>query len=497
MTFFDKLQKKGFTALKQEKHTSHVEIRKTAVPSQRFIHPIHSKRSKAEHSQSRPHTANTSRRQKPLLVNASKDRLRQGQKRASTASQSPMWGSDDDASDEDLTSNNKRQKMDSTVEPDLERTIRSQTAFSDEVDIDFKMVHAADIANVEKPKEFKLAFPDFPEVKNIYLQYPSASPREKYELVYPRSEDDFKSLEDIRLVMEKVAAYYLPPDIADAVTDDSTGLIRRLKRATKNFAADDYCDCIREWNDLLHEAGTNGTLETVIKGWKTVDLELCEFILTQSYARTVSLMVNDLRKYKNGEDNVYGELLPKFVSTILKKDLIMKADQVFVDLGSGVGNVVLQAALEVGCESWGCEEMQNAHNLAVRQKSEFEARCRLWGLSKGDIHLVEGDFLKNDEIKAVLKRADVVLVNNQAFTPALNDQLTYHFLDLKDGAKVVSLKSFAPTGQQGQSRSAGAIHNILDVSEKRYYSGCVSWTNASGTYYIASKGSTKVKAFNG
>ena len=52
----------------------------------------------------------------------------------------------------------------------------------------------------------------------------------------------------------------------------------------------------------------------------------------------------------------------------------MKCDQIFVDLGSGVGNCVLQAALEVGCESCGCEMMDKACNLAELQEEEFKAR---------------------------------------------------------------------------------------------------------------------------
>ena len=76
-----------------------------------------------------------------------------------------------------------------------------------------------------------------------------------------------------------------------------------------------------------------------------------------------------------------------------------------VDLGSGVGNVVLQAALEIGCESWGCEMMPNACTLADLQQAEFKARCRLWGITPGKTRLVQGDFLTEQSIIEVLKRA--------------------------------------------------------------------------------------------
>jgi H3 lysine-79-specific histone-lysine N-methyltransferase len=204
--------------------------------------------------------------------------------------------------------------------------------------------------------------------------------------------------------------------------------------------------------------------------------------------------VESLRQYENGTDNVYGELLPRFISDIFKQTRL-KSNQVFVDLGSGVGNVVLQAALEIGCESWGCEVMQNACELADLQHSEFKSRCRLWGLTPGEVHLFRGDFLNEESIAKALRKADVVLINNQAFTPQLNDKLVNHFLDLKEGCQIVSLKSFVPTGHKIQSRNLNSPLNLLSVEKKNYWSECVSWTNAGGQYFIATKDSSRLKAF--
>lgn len=311
----------------------------------------------------------------------------------------------------------------------------------------------------------------------------------------PIQNDDFKALEDIREVMEIIITNYLPSTEADRMQNDSTGLIRRLKRAVERRVGKEYIDHVQEWNDTVVELTQNGTISSAIDEWRTVDLKLLERILTQTYSRTVSPRVHMLRHYQNGTDNVYGELLPKFISLILKKDIRMKSDQIFVDLGSGVGNCVLQAALEVGCESWGCEMMENACDLAELQEKEFNARCRLWGLSVGGIHLERGNFLENTGILKILQEADVILVNNQAFTPKLNEDLTNLFLDLKEGAKIVSLKSFVPHGHKISHKNLSAACNQLDVVEKTYYSACVSWTDAPGTYYVSTRDSARVKAF--
>jgi len=292
-----------------------------------------------------------------------------------------------------------------------------------------------------------------------------------------------------------VTDQYLPSTEQQLLMDEGNGLLRRLKLATTKSVGDDYAGLIREWNDLVTRLRTEDRLARIIDYWKGVDLKLVERILTQTYARTVSPRINSLRQYENGTDNVYGELLPKFISTILKKDTRMTSDQVFVDLGSGVGNVVLQAALQIGCESWGCEMMENACDLAALQQTEFNARCRLWGLAVGDIHLERGDFLDNQELGKVLKRADVILVNNQAFTPELNEALTSLFLDAKEGCQIVSLISFVPSGPKITSRNLYRACNVLDVRERRYYSSCVSWTDTPGTYYVSVKDSSRVEAF--
>ncbi len=317
----------------------------------------------------------------------------------------------------------------------------------------------------------------------------------RYELVEPIQKDDFNALEEIREVVEVITNHYLPEVEASALNNDSHGLLVRLRRASNKRAGDDYMASINEWNRALTKFRQKGTVTKFLDGLKSLNLKLIERILTQTYSRTVSPRVGLLRQYENGTDNVYGELLPKFISDILKKDTKMKSDQIFVDLGSGVGNVMLQAALEVGCESWGCEMMENACDLAELQEKEFRARCRLWGLAVGDIRLQRGDFLENAEIGKALKKADVVLVNNQAFTPELNDRLVSLFLDLKEGCQIVSLKSFVPAGHKITSRNINHACNVLDVVEKQYYSACVSWTDTPGSYYLAKKDSSRLNSF--
>jgi H3 lysine-79-specific histone-lysine N-methyltransferase len=301
----------------------------------------------------------------------------------------------------------------------------------------------------------------------------------RYELV--SGKDKIDGAADVMKVVNLVASTYLTAAEAKPFLDQDTGIYRQLEKSKNTKDGKGFKAALAEYNDQLLAIQKKGTIITNVDALRGVPRELVSFILDQVYDRTVARNVELLAKYENGSDNVYGELLHNFVSNIFELTGLT-SDMVFVDLGSGVGNVTLQAAVEKGCESWGCEMMENACNLAEEQKKEFAARCRLWGLLPGKVHLERGDFRKSERTLAALKRADVVLVNNQAFTSQLNDNLVNMFLDLKSGCKIVSLKTFVHKNAENDVASS-----ILDVEELTYPEGYVSWTGASGSFCISTR----------
>jgi H3 lysine-79-specific histone-lysine N-methyltransferase len=318
----------------------------------------------------------------------------------------------------------------------------------------------------------------------------------RFQLVIPNESEGYNPLEDVIQTIDHMSRNYFPETKSAELTDESSGLTRRLKRAVATQSFPNFLAVVTEFNDLIEKSIAEETLPAFTKTVHSLPLSLVERMLSQVYSRTVSPHVNILKQYENGTDNVYGELLPRFTHTIFQ-DTNLKSDQVFVDLGSGVGNVVLQAALEIGCESWGIEQMPNPSKLALAQKAEFEARCRRWNIITGSVNVLQGDFLISPEISAVLKRADVVLVNNQAFTPQLNDKLVMNFLDLKDGCQVVSLKSFVPAKWETKERNLHDCRNLLHPAvRKEYFSDSVSWTDQGGSYFVATKDSGKIKRFS-
>jgi [histone H3]-lysine79 N-trimethyltransferase len=433
---------------------------------------------------------------------SSKQRLKTTVSRGNLKRPSPIQrlsSDDDDESDTDASFEvRKRAKLSNSAEPDLSRRIRSVEAFSEDGPKGLAMVHAADITIKKAVGKYKPAFGNATVTENAFpeitLRYPSTFKGERYQLAVPKENDDFKPLDDIVQVVEMVSQHYIPEDGRDEFDHEATGIKRRIRRAFAHASEEEFRDVIADYNRAVQRSVSDGSIAKHLDEAHALRLPLVERILTQIYSRTVSPRVESLRQYENGTDNVYGELLPRFINTIFKETQL-KSGQVFVDLGSGVGNVVLQAALEIGCESWGCEMMPNACTLADLQRAEFKARCRLWGITPGKTRLVQGDFLAEQNILEVLKRADVVLINNQAFTPQLNNELINHFLDMKEGCKIVSLKSFVPAGHKITSRNLNSPINLLDVRRLNYWSDSVSWTDVGGTYFIATKDSSRLKAF--
>ncbi|KAL4065808.1 histone methylation DOT1 [Scleroderma yunnanense] len=175
--------------------------------------------------------------------------------------------------------------------------------------------------------------------------------------------------------------------------------------------------------------------------------------------------------------------MPSFITNDIAQTGL-RTGSLLVDLGSGVGNVLVQASLSTGCSAFGVEVMAGPAALAESQLQQICTRCRMWELRIGDIEFVEGDMLSNSRVDEVLPKADIVLVNNTVFQESLNAALRPKFLDLKEGAVVVSLQPFGQPNARVIECNIDDICAIFDVEEQSYRSGDVSWGSGGGSYYL-------------
>ncbi|KAI9651937.1 MAG: Nucleosomal histone H3-Lys79 methylase [Alyxoria varia] len=425
--------------------------------------------------------------------------VRESHKRKSASPAMPVFGSDSEGdSGEDIGAIRggplKRAKIGEGDFVDNKRIVRDKKNWSEDgTASSFPLMHGADLTSKEPAGKTLPAFDgDTEDVAEISLQYPSASQRERFQLLTPKVNDGYKPTDDIIETTRAILTHFLPSEISNTCLDSSTGVPFRLTRSLNHKDVATFNSAIDEFNSLVQRSRTEGSIAEVLDEMKKVPLRLVDRILNQVYVRTVSPRVEILRKYQPFSNNTYGELLSPFCSEIFRKTRL-DSSSVFLDMGSGVGNVVLQAALETGAESYGIEIQPNACELAGAQASEFPARCRMWGIAPGSVHLLQGDFMDNEELRTILPRADVILVNNQAFDPELNMSLTYLFLDVKEGARIVSLKDFA-NGKLNE-RTRDSVVNSLDTRKETYYSTGVSWKSDGGDYFIAVKDSKRILRF--
>lgn len=147
-----------------------------------------------------------------------------------------------------------------------------------------------------------------------------------------------------------------------------------------------------------------------------------------------------LNKYKPFSSEVYGETSYNLVNNMIDS-IGFSRDDVFIDLGSGVGQVVLQMAGALELKSClGIEVNDVRSNLASKMDARFREVMKWLCFDHNHFELMRGCFL--DEIyRNKIASATIVFVNNFAFDSNLNQQLKVLLAELPDGVKIISSSS--------------------------------------------------------
>ncbi|KAF2271168.1 S-adenosyl-L-methionine-dependent methyltransferase, partial [Lojkania enalia] len=190
----------------------------------------------------------------------------------------------------------------------------------------------------------------------------------------------------------------------------------------------------------------------------------------------------------------YGEQSPSFISAMLNEFQVSSTSS-FVDLGSGVGNVVLQAYLESGCQALGCELDVERHQAATALQRAVEAALSLppKGISSRDmgttaelqraVSLVQGDIFVERETVTRVRTADLIFCDNIKFGPELvRRQVDAVLEQMKSWSVLVSLERVV----RGTRKYCRETLSRCGVTEERRVSerGAVSWTDKPIEYWI-------------
>ncbi|XP_035277480.1 histone-lysine N-methyltransferase, H3 lysine-79 specific-like, partial [Anguilla anguilla] len=264
-----------------------------------------------------------------------------------------------------------------------------------------------------------------------------------------------------------------------------------LKLAMENYVLIDYdtkcfesmqrlCDKYNRAIDSIHQLWKGTTQPMKLK--RRPSPGLLRHVLQQVYNHSVT-DPDRLNNYEPFSPEVYGETSFDLVTQIIQ-EMDMVEEDTFVDLGSGVGQVVLQVAAATSCKHYfGVEKAETPARYAESMDREFKRWMKWYGKKHGEYTLERGDFL-SEEWKDRIANASVIFVNNFAFGPEVDHQLKERFANMKEGGKIVSSKPFAPLNFRINSRNLSDIGTIMRVVELTPLRGSVSWTGKPVSYYL-------------
>ncbi|CAF0992177.1 unnamed protein product [Rotaria sordida] len=211
--------------------------------------------------------------------------------------------------------------------------------------------------------------------------------------------------------------------------------------------------------------------------------KLFRHILAQVYSRAVT-DPDKLRDYEPFSPSVYGETSPDLIDSILKI-INLTEDQTFIDLGSGVGNVVLHIAALSNCKHvYGIEHEETPATYACAMADEFRFWMRWYGKRYSEFQLEHGDFLTHTKIDERIKEADVIFANNYVFGSTVNHELKVKFMNMKDGAKIVSSREFCSETFRLNDRTKNDLGAVMYVTKPEEFLGKVSWSDKCVQYYL-------------
>ncbi|KAI5227017.1 histone-lysine N-methyltransferase, H3 lysine-79 specific isoform X2 [Manis pentadactyla] len=264
-----------------------------------------------------------------------------------------------------------------------------------------------------------------------------------------------------------------------------------LKLAMENYVLIDYdtksfesmqrlCDKYNRAIDSIHQLW-KGTTQPMKLNTRPSN-GLLRHILQQVYNHSVT-DPEKLNNYEPFSPEVYGETSFDLVAQMID-EIKMTEDDLFVDLGSGVGQVVLQVAAATSCKHhYGVEKADIPAKYAETMDREFRKWMKWYGKKHAEYTLERGDFL-SEEWRERIANTSVIFVNNFAFGPEVDHQLKERFANMKEGGRIVSSKPFAPLNFRINSRNLSDIGTIMRVVELSPLKGSVSWTGKPVSYYL-------------
>uniref|UniRef100_A0A183BNH5 Histone-lysine N-methyltransferase, H3 lysine-79 specific n=1 Tax=Globodera pallida TaxID=36090 RepID=A0A183BNH5_GLOPA len=156
------------------------------------------------------------------------------------------------------------------------------------------------------------------------------------------------------------------------------------------------------------------------------------------------------KHYEAFSSQTYGETSFERMKMIID-EIKPTENDVFVDLGSGVGQLVIQMAGGSQVQkAVGIEIANLPADFARKLESEFKKWMSWFGRQFRPFQLKHGDFLNEEYRRLITEEATIIFVNNFAFQSDLELRIKRELLsDLKQGTRIISTKPYVPLNKQG------------------------------------------------
>lgn len=127
------------------------------------------------------------------------------------------------------------------------------------------------------------------------------------------------------------------------------------------------------------------------KGGLRASRDMLRHIIKKTYNHAV-IDPDRLNQYQPFSAGVYGETSYEFIDQMIN-EVEITPDDVFIDLGSGVGQVVLQMAAATNCKKCvGIEKASLPSQYAETMQQRFITWMKWHGKRHGEFELYKGDF---------------------------------------------------------------------------------------------------------
>ncbi|EGT46215.1 hypothetical protein CAEBREN_19078 [Caenorhabditis brenneri] len=171
------------------------------------------------------------------------------------------------------------------------------------------------------------------------------------------------------------------------------------------------------------------------------------------------------------------------------KELELGPKDVFLDMGSGIGNLVMLASLITPIKrSVGIEILDTPAKLAEEQKLWFSRILSHIGKKHRPFELIHDDCTKTKYLKEV-RQATIIFMNNFSFPPELMTKIKKMLVFCENGRRIITTERLFPADRTGNT--VGVVQDLNDVEtfmDERVMhcigENCVSWTHKPIPFYL-------------